>query len=158
TTPTQANVEPANAAADRAGAAPSKLDEALKAPPQTDTDPMRDLLEHLRRAQPLVANIQFDDFSGKSGRPAVDRDLAQTIQQLTGQGTDPEQRAKPEFRHQVAYALQDLEKSLWPVPMAPELRTEMTRLAATAPGLQNERMQALMRATASLEDQRLIRD
>jgi len=34
----------------------------------------------------------------------------------------------------------------------------MTRLAATAPGLENERMGALMRATALLEDKRLIRD
>jgi hypothetical protein len=34
----------------------------------------------------------------------------------------------------------------------------MTRLAAAAPGLENERMLALMRATATLEDKRLITD
>jgi len=106
---------------------------------------MRELLEHLERAQPLIANL--------------DRNLAETIQTLTRQGADPERRTLSAFRHQVAYAVQDLERSaIWPIAMASELRSEMTRLAATAPGLENERMRALMRATASLEDKRLIRD
>ena len=112
---------------------------------QADNDPLRELLEHLHRAQPLIANI--------------DRHLAQTIQSLTQQGAEPERRAQPGFRHQVAYTLQDLEKYLiWPIPITPELRSEMTRLAAAAPGLENERMLALMRATAVLEDKRLIND
>ena len=112
---------------------------------QADKDPMQELLEHLQRAQPLIANI--------------DRNLAQTIQTLAQQGADPERRAQPGFRHQVAYALQDLEKyPIWPIPITPELRSEMTRLAAAAPGLENERMLALMRATAVLEDKRLIND
>jgi hypothetical protein len=106
---------------------------------------MRELLEHLERAQPFIANL--------------DRNLAQTIQTLTQQGADPERRTEPGFRHRVAYAVQDLEKSaVWPIAMAPELRSEITQLAATAPGLENERVRALMRATASLEDKRLIRD
>jgi hypothetical protein len=112
---------------------------------QADKDPMQELLEHLQRAQPLIANI--------------DRNLAQTIQTLAQQGVDPERRAQPGFRHQVAYALQDLEKyPVWPIPITPELRSEMTRLAAAAPGLENERMLALMRETAVLEDKRLIND
>ena len=123
----------------------SKPEENANFPRQADSDAMRELLEHLERAQPLIANL--------------DRNLAETIQTLTRQGTDPERCAQPAFRHQVAYAVQDLEKSaIWPIAMAPELRLEMTRLAATAPGLENERMGALMRATASLEDKRLIRD
>src|SRR5260370_25205233 len=112
---------------------------------QADKDPMHELLEHLERAQPLIANI--------------DRNLAQTIQTLAQQGADPERRAQPGFRHQVAYALQDLEKyPVWPIPITPELRSEMTRLAATAPGLENERMLALMREAGTLEDKRLITD
>ena len=112
---------------------------------QADKDPMHELLEHLQRAQPLIANI--------------DHNLAQTIQTLAQQGADPERRAQPGFRHQVAYALQDLEKyPIWPIPITPELRSEMTRLAAAAPGLENERTLALMRATAALEDKRLITD
>jgi hypothetical protein len=123
----------------------NKPDEKGKLPPRADNDPMRELLEHLERAQPFIANL--------------DRNLAQAIQTLTLQGVDAERRTQPAFRHQVAYAVQDLEKSaVWPIAMAPELRSEMTRLAATAPGLENERMRALMRATASLEDKRLIKD
>ncbi len=112
---------------------------------QADKDPMHELLEHLQRAQPLIASI--------------DRNLAQTIQTLAQQGAHPERRAQPGFRHQVAYALQDLEKyPVWPIPMTPEFRSEMTRLAAATPGLGNESMLALMRATAALEDRGIIRD
>jgi hypothetical protein len=124
---------------------PNKSGEPSNPAIQADNDPLRELLEHLHRAQPLIANI--------------DRHLAQTIQSLTQQGAEPERRAQPGFRHQVAYALQDLEKyPIWPIPITPELRSEMTRLVATAPGLQNERMLALMRETAVLEDKRLIGD
>jgi len=131
--------------AEAAASPRNKPEEQAKLLPEGNTDPMRELLEHLERAQPLIANL--------------DRSLAETIQTLTRQGADPERCAEPAFRHQVAYAVQDLEKSaIWPIAMAPELRSEMTRLAATAPGLENERMGALMRATALLEDKRLIRD
>ena len=135
-----------NGSGPKAAAPPrNKPEEQAKLLPEANTDPMRELLEHLERAQPLIANL--------------DRSLAETIQTLTRQGADPERCAEPAFRHQVAYAVQDLEKSaIWPIAMAPELRSEMTRLAATAPGLENERMGALMRATALLEDKRLIRD
>jgi hypothetical protein len=112
---------------------------------QADKDPMRELLETLQRAQPLTATL--------------DRNLAQTIHTLTQQGADPERRAQPGFRHQLAYALQDLEKlPVWPIQMDRELRSEMTHLSATAPGLENQRMLALMRTTAALEDKQLIRE
>jgi hypothetical protein len=81
TTPSPENGRDAKAAAPTAAQPPNKADE----------DPMRELLEHLERAQPVIANL--------------DRNLAQTIQALTQQGTDPERRAQPAFRHQVAYAL-----------------------------------------------------
>jgi hypothetical protein len=135
----------ARAAAPTTAQPANKPNESRKVPPLGENDPMRELLEHLERAQPFIADL--------------DRNLAQTIQTLALQGADPERRIEPAFRHRVAYAVQDLGKSaVWPMAMAPELRSEMTRLAATAPGLENERMRALMRVTASLEDTPLIRD
>jgi hypothetical protein len=145
TPPSTDNGSYAKATAPTAGQPPNKPDEKGRLTPQAENDPMSELLEHLERAQPLIANL--------------DRNFAQTIQTLTQQGADAERRTQPAFRHQVAYAVQDLEKSaVWPIAMAPELRSEMTRLAATAPGLENERIRALMRTTASLEDKRLIRE
>jgi hypothetical protein len=144
-TPTTRNAADTKAAAPEAQHATTKSDEPGRPAAQADKDPMKELLEHLHRSEPLIANI--------------DRHLAQTIQILTQQGAEAERRAQPGFRHQVAYALQDLEKyPIWPVPITAELRSEMTRLAATAPGLENERMLALMRETAVLEDKRLITD
>jgi hypothetical protein len=134
-TPSPENGRDAKAAAPTAAQPPNKADE----------DPMRELLEHFERAQPVIANL--------------DRNLAHTIQALTQQGADPERRAQPAFRHQVAYALQNLEKlPVWPMPITPQFRSEITRLAATAPGLENQHMLALMRGTASVEDKRLVQD
>jgi hypothetical protein len=145
TTASADNRSDAEAAAPTAAQPPNKPDEKAKLPPQADKDPMREVLEHLQRAQPVINNL--------------DRNLAQTIHALTEQGAHPERRAQPAFRHQVAYALQDLEKlPVWPIPMTPEFRSEITRLAATAPGLENQHMLALMRGTASLEDKRLVQD
>jgi hypothetical protein len=144
TAPTPPNAEAARAAAEPAHQARNKPDEAGKPPSQTDNDPMRELLQQLQRARAFIAN--------------ADPDLAARIQSLAQLGSDLQQRAQPGFHHQVAYAVQDLEKSLWPLPMSAELRADITRLAAMAPGLENERMQALMRTTASLDDKPLIRD
>jgi hypothetical protein len=139
------NGRDAKATATSAAQTPNKADESVKLATTADNDPMRELLGDLERAQPVIANL--------------DRTLAQTIQALTQQGADPERRAQPAFRHQVAYALQDLEKlPVWPIPITPEFRSEITRLAATAPGLENQHMLALMRGTASLEDNRLVQD
>jgi hypothetical protein len=113
--------------------------------PEPDSDPTHQLLQQLQRAQPMITTL--------------DRSLAQTIQTLAQESADPARRARAGFRHQVAYALQDLEKlPVWPIQMSAELRSEMTRLAVTAPGLENPRMLALMRATSSLHDAELVRD
>ena len=144
-TPTKEDGPEPKADAPTAAQAPNKADESARLASRAVEDPMRELLEHLERAQPVIANL--------------DRNLAQTIQALTKHGADPERRAQPAFRHQVAYALQDLEKlPVWPIPITPEFRSEIARLAATAPGLENQHMLALMRGTASLEDKRLIQD
>ena len=144
-TPTKEDGPEPKADAPTAAQAPNKADESARLASRAVEDPMRELLEHLERAQPVIANL--------------DRNLAQTIQALTQHGADPERRAQPAFRHQVAYALQDLERlPVWPIPITPEFRSEIARLAATAPGLENQHMLALMRGTASLEDKRLIQD
>lgn len=114
-------------------------------PEDPDSDPAKDLLDRLRLAQ---ANIAL-----------VDPGLARTIQNLIDRGADPERRAQPGFRTGLAYALQDLEKlGIGPIAIAPELRVEMSRLAATAPGLENERMRALLRATPEIADRRVVHD
>jgi hypothetical protein len=117
----------------------------VRDPAAPEKDPLQELLDRMERMQPLVANF--------------DPPLARTMQSLAQQGADPDRRAQQRFRHEVAYALQDLEKSaIGRIHIAPELRSEMSRLAASAPGLEHERMGALMNATASIEDRILVRD
>jgi hypothetical protein len=131
--------------ADSASAPATRDPDPNRPEPERDNDPMHELLQHLLRAQPMIAT--------------VDPSLAQTIQTLAQEGADPARRAQPGFRHQVAYALHDLEKlPVWPIQMSAELRTEMTHLSVTAPGLDNPRMLALMRTTHTLGDKQLIRD
>src|SRR5208282_2689654 len=58
-----------------------------------------------------------------------------------------------------AYAAADIERSdIGRLPVSRENRIELDRLAHSAPGLENDRMLALMRSTASLDDRRLIQD
>ncbi len=111
----------------------------------TGRDAMRDLLDQMDRLQPMIA--------------AVDPELARTMRSLSQQGTDPERREKPGFRTGVAYVLEDLEKAhTGRLGGESALRTEMTRLAGTAPGLENERMIAVMRGTASIDDRSFVKD
>jgi hypothetical protein len=116
-------------------------------PNASEKDPMRELLDRVARFAPMVAS--------------TDPALARTLQALSQRGADPDQRTQPGFRHDVAYALQDLEKS----PAGPgrlelpaALRSEMTQLANTAVGLTNERMQALMQTTAAIGDRSIVND
>ena len=114
--------------------------------PEADQpDQIRDLLARLNRDAATVA--------------AKDPDLSRTIGQLAEVSTRPGRADNPTFRTQSAYALQDYEKLAGPVSTIPAgLREEMTRLAATAPGLQNERLQDLVKQTPSLGDKRVISD
>lgn len=110
-----------------------------------DRDPIRDLLVTLGSTVQPVADI--------------DRTAARDLQTVLGRGIDPAVHSDPGFRHQVAYAVQDVEKLLRErLPVSPELRTEMTEKAGSAPGLENERMLALMRATGDLQDRTLVRE
>ena len=109
-------------------------------PAVTEKDPIRDLLDRLERLAPATG----------------DGVLVRTVQGLSQRGIDQEQLTQPNFRHNVAYALQDVEKSLGRQELRSTLRTEMTQLAGTAVGLTNERMQALMASTATIQDRSLV--
>ena len=106
---------------------------------------LRDLTEALDRARPTIAEAD----------PALDRD----IHRLRDRAERPGQLDDLGFRTRLAYALSDFEKLAGPVPSVPAaLRQELTGLAGTMPGLRNERLQELMRATPDLQDQNLVRN
>jgi len=117
---------------------------ASSAPPARD--PIHDLIDKLQRSQTMVALV--DPALGASIRAAVAQvDMPGRVDDLM-------------FRTKVAYALQDVEKLAGPsvtIRMPDGLRTEMTTLAATSPGLRNERMQALLQGTATMDDRSLVR-
>jgi hypothetical protein len=84
--------------------------------------------------------------------------LADVMSYLIQRGADPDRRAQPRFQHNVAYTLQDLEKQTGLIALSSETRNEMTRLAGSAPGLENPRALALMSATASIQDGEVVRE
>ena len=109
-------------------------------------DPVHDLVDKLQRSQGMVAR--------------VDPALGASIQAVAAQANLPGRTDDPMFRTRVAYALQDIERLAGPsaaVRMPDGLRTEMTALAAASPGLRNERMQALLQGTATMDDRSLVR-
>jgi hypothetical protein len=112
----------------------------------TSRDPIHDLITRLDRDASTIA--------------AKDPDLSRTIHQLAdAAGKRPDRVEDANFRTRVAYALQDMEKLGGPITSVPQgLREEMGRLAVTAPGLQDERLKAMMQATPAMDDARLVRD
>ena len=125
----------------------SELPQAGTASPASPArDPIHDLIDKLQRSQSMVAS--------------VDPALGASIRAVAAQGEMPGRADDPMFRTKVAYALQDVEKLAGPsvrIRMPDGLRTEMAALAATSPGLQNERMQALLQGTATMDDRSLVR-
>jgi hypothetical protein len=114
-------------------------------PAGAEKDPMRELLDRMERLAPMMASD--------------DPIFARRLQNLSQRGADPDQRAQPGFRYEVAYALQDLEKTpLGRLELPPAIRNEMTQLVGSAVGLTNERMQALMGSTGSIQDRSLVED
>ena len=90
-----------------------------------------------------------------------DAGLARGINKLAETAsTDPSITSQATFRTHVAYSLQDTEKALGLVSVSvpAELRSEMTRLAGTSPGLENKQMENLVRSTPGLDDRGLVRD
>ena len=119
--------------------------DASKAADTKVKEPLRDLIDKLERTQPLVAR--------------VDPALASVIKNIAERADVPGRLEDPGFRTRVAYVTQDVEKLVGPIAgMHQGLREEMTRLAATSPGLRNERMQELVRSTPTIDDRGLVRD
>lgn len=111
------------------------------------SDPLRDVIAKLNQ---VVSQGQL---------ALADPTLAKTVGKLVEQSNDPGRLEHGSFRTGVAYAVQDLEKlPAISVTMPAALRAEMTELAATSPGLQNERMQALVAKTPELTERGLIED
>ncbi len=110
-------------------------------------DPLRDVIAKLSQ---LVSTGQL---------ALADPPLAKTVGKLVEQSNDAGRLEQGSFRTGLAYAVQDLEKlPAITVTMPPALRAEMTELAATSPGLQNERMQTLVAKTPELTERGLIED
>ena len=132
--------EPALRTAENAGPATTTMS------PGSKPDPMRDLLEKFDKVAALVG----------SQNPGMAAGLRKLVQQSATEGSTEQ----PMFRTQVAYMLQDVEKMTGAKSLGvpSELRSELTRLAATSPGLENERMKALVQSTPDVADRGVIRD
>ncbi len=125
-----------------------------------DKPPKQDPTNQQQTPQRDATRELLDTLALSYGRVSqIDRSTAQAIQEVVRQGSDPARHADPGFRHQLAYAVQDTEKVLRaPLSMPAELRIEMVDRAGSAPGLENERMLALMRSTANIGDRKLVQD
>ena len=116
------------------------------APDVLKREPMADLLDKFEKVATALG----------SKEPGI----AAELNKLVEQAAEPGRTEQPLFRTQVAYMLQDVEKlvgaKIASVPS--ELRTELTKLAGSSPGLENREMEALLRSTPDVADRGLIRD
>src|SRR5208337_5026032 len=108
---------------------------------EDDLDPVKETLDALHAKKEAL----------QSEHPG----LAAKIDLMTA--ANPHQHGRPSFRHDVAYLVQDVEKATAaPLATSHVARTEMTRLAGSAPGLTNERMLTLLRTIPELRDEQLV--
>ena len=114
----------------------------IKTSDGAQTNPLREVLQRLEKVQPMLA--------------AYDAKLADTVTQLKNKGNEPEAFSKQDDRHKLAYAFQDVERAVGRLELPPHARTEVTRLAESATGLENERMLALMRSTGAMSHQGVV--
>lgn len=137
--------EASTAGANADGTSPDAKADASKVT-QIERDPIVELLARLQSASVVL--------------PPRDAGLARGINQLAEQAATPGVTEQAMFRTHVAYSLQDMEKVVGQgrIDVPQELRAEMTRLAATSPGLTNKPMEALLRSTPEIEDRGLVRD
>ena len=120
-------------------------DAARRPMAEQDRNPLRDVVDRMDRAREHIAK--------------ADPQLSDTIRLLAERADRPGIMDNPIYRGRVAYALLDLEKLAGPVSNMPgPLRQEMTQLATSVTGLQNERLQDLMRKTIEIPDSGLVRD
>ena len=85
--------------------------------------------------------------------------LSQEAVRLAQGSRDDARLNQRSYQHELAYAVQDVEKARGaPLNLSDQARTEVTRLANSAPGLENERLLDLLRSTSKLSDQKLVDD
>ena len=107
-------------------------------------DPIRDVLTK------LAANI--DQL------PEAAKALGNRVRELESQ-SDPVRLNQKSVHHEVAYAAQDFEKATGKqLNLSSVERAEVTKLAGSAPGLENERMLDLLRGTAQVGDAAVVRE
>jgi hypothetical protein len=88
-----------------------------------------------------------------------DPKLADALITLLNDQADPLRANQTEFRHTAAQAVENAEKVLGhQLPLSEGARSDMVRLAGSAPGLENERMIALLQSTPTINNSELVRD
>lgn len=114
-------------------------------------DPISDLATKLGR----IAN-DIEAF-GRQGR--ADPGLGEALRMLARAAGDPAAGNSAAFKHRVAYAVEDVERATNArINMPPALREQLTGLAASAPGLTNERVTEMLAGTRDMTDRSLVRD
>jgi hypothetical protein len=112
-------------------------------PATTPDDPLRKLVDQLTALQPRLAD--------------TDSRLAKDIEQLAA-SAQKNGTSGQAFQTRLAYALQDAERIVGPLPDVPAgVRDQLFILATTHRGLRNEQVQALLRATPTIIDAHLVR-
>jgi hypothetical protein len=113
--------------------------------PHAPSDPIRDVLAK------LVASVgQLPDSAKNLGRK---------IQELDNDAREPVRFNQKSVQHDVAYAAQDFEKVTGrQLDLTPAQRSEATRLAGNAAGLENGRMIALLGTTPQINDSGVVND
>lgn len=116
--------------------------------------------EELTRARDYLSTV---DLLARleEHRPQIearDPQLAGRIDRVADTFLDnPHERLRdPNFKTDLAYALQDAEKLVEPLRVDRNLRDELTQLAASSPGLKNEQMRSLLQKTETLDDPDLV--
>lgn len=123
-----------------AAASPDKDTFKVNNPSGANVDPLREVLYRLERLQPILASYSTE--------------LGTTVKQLSQEGADSEALGHQKYRQALAYAHQDAERTaVGRLEVSPAARAEVTKLATSAPGLENERMLVIMRSTPDMANQ-----
>ncbi|MCB8883032.1 hypothetical protein ACELLULO517_22480 [Acidisoma cellulosilytica] len=107
------------------------------------------------------ATQEMLDAAGRYANEIRERSpqLADTTTILRNEHSEPLRANQSEFQHSVARTTEDVEKALGhQLPLSDAARSDMVRLAGSAPGLENERMIALLQSTPSISNPELVRD
>jgi hypothetical protein len=107
---------------------------------------LREALDKLRLALPALQS--------------TDTSFAQHVASVISQADDPLRLNQRSLQHAIAYATQDTTKILGAIRfgLAPESEGELSKLASSAPGLENESYKNLLQATREIDDRNLVRD